>query len=83
MSQSNQDYRQERIERLFQELRYEIERGMMDGEIDESLGFRFYVPVSKAIPDGVVFCEFRSRPIHRHSIIGTDIGAEPKLRVVK
>jgi len=77
------EYRKERIERLFRELRYEIEIGMMQGDIEESLGFRFYVPASKAIPDGVVFCEFRSRPVHRHSIIGQEIGAEPKLSVVK
>ena len=77
------NYRKERIERLLRELQYEIEIGMMQGEIEESLGLRFYVPTSKSIPDGVVFCEFRTRPIHRHSIIGCELGTEPKLRIVK
>ncbi len=77
------EYRQERIERLFRELRYEIEVGMLQGDIEEEIGFMFYVPTSKAIPDGVVHCEFRSRPIHRHSILGHEIGAEPKLKVIK
>lgn len=74
--------RQERIERLLHELRYEIERGMMEREIPEEMGFRFYVPISQAIPDGVVFCEFRTRPIPRHQI---DFGAAagPRLRLVK
>src|SRR5262245_26506352 len=57
------DYRHERIVRLLGELRYEIERGMLENEIDESLSFRFYVPISRRIPGGVVRCEFRTRPI--------------------
>lgn len=77
------NFRWERIQRLFTELRYELERGMMNGEIDESVGFRFIVPVSKSIPDGVVHCEFRSRPVHRHCIMMDDVGQPPKLRVVK
>ena len=56
-------FRKERIERLLLELRYEVERGMMEGEIEEEMEYRFYVPISKAIPEGVVFCEFRTRPI--------------------
>lgn len=56
-------FRMERIEKLLNELRYEVEWGMMEYEIDEQIGFRFYVPVSRAIPNGVVFCEFRTRPI--------------------
>lgn len=74
-------YRWERINRLFHELRYEIERGMMQGEIEEQIGFRFVVPTSKAIPNGVVHCEFRSRPMPGHSLNFDDF--EPKLRVVK
>ena len=54
---------------------------MMDGEIDETLGFRFYVPISKAIPDGVVFCEFRTRPMPRVMMSLNDL--EPRLKVVK
>lgn len=74
-------FRKERIEKLLHELRYEIERGMMEAEIDETLGFRFYVPISRAIPDGVVFCEFRTRPIHRAQMHPDDI--VPRLRMVK
>lgn len=73
--------RKERIERLLEELRYEIERGMMEREIDETLGFRFYVPISSKIPDGVVFCEFRTRPIHRHMMNPMDM--QPRLKLVK
>lgn len=57
------EYRKERIERLLSELRYEVTRGMMDGEIEEELGFRFLVPVSKHFKRGAVTCEFRTRPV--------------------
>lgn len=60
------NFRRERIEKLLHELRYEIERGMLERDIDETLSFRFYVPISSAIPDGVVQCEFRTRPIPHH-----------------
>jgi hypothetical protein len=73
--------RQERIERLLTELRYEIERGMMDREISEEMGFRFYVPISHSIQDGVVFCEFRTRPIPRYAMHPDDI--RPRLKVVE
>lgn len=74
--------RSERIEKMLHELRYEIEVGMMQGDIDETLGFRFIVPVSKSVPEGVVVCEFRTRPMHRQNAFG--IGCEePRLRVVK
>lgn len=33
---------------------------MLEREIGEEMGFRFFVPISNSIPDGVVFCEFRS-----------------------
>lgn len=81
MSDEN-NYRWQRIERLFEELKYELTRGMLEGEIDESVGFRFIVPVSKAVPGGVVFCEFRSRPIPAHGVPFDGFSA-PKLRVVK
>lgn len=75
------NFRKERIEKLLHELRYEVERGMMDADIDETIGFQFYVPISKAIPDGVVFCEFRTRPVPRHHMA---LGAiQPRLRLVK
>jgi hypothetical protein len=74
-------YRKERIERLLCELRYEVERGMMEREIDEEMGFRFYVPISNKIPDGVVLCEFRTTPISRWNMGSHDI--EPRLKLVK
>jgi hypothetical protein len=74
--------RMERIDRLLQELRYEVQRGMMEGEVDESLGFRFIVPVSKTFKNGVVHCEFRTRPspYPMHNFDGPN---GPRLRVVK
>ena len=74
--------RQERIEKMLYELRYEIEVGMMQGEIDESLGFDFFIPVSKSIPNGVVHCSFRARPVHRHYAMNQGYD-KPKLKVVK
>jgi hypothetical protein len=74
-------FRKERIEKLLYELRYEIERGMMEREIDEEMGFRFYVPISHKIKDGVVFCEFRTRPILRHMMSPEYM--EPRLKIVK
>lgn len=78
---SEVNIRRERIERMLRELRYEIERGMIESEIDETIGYRFYVPISKAIPDGVVFCEFRTRPIPRHMMHPDDM--QPRLKLVK
>ena len=73
--------RRERVERLLNELRYEVERGMMEREIDETMVFRFYVPISNRIPDGVVFCEFRTQPIPRYQM-GIDEFI-PRLKIVK
>lgn len=74
-------FRRERIEKLLHELRYECERGMLEGDIDETLQFRFYVPLSRAIHDGVVYCEFRTRPVMRIMMHPDEI--QPRLRVVK
>lgn len=75
------NYRAERIDRLLQELRYEITRGMMEGEIDEDLGFSWIIGTSKKIPGGLVRCEFRTKPsINRYL---SDDEYEPRLRVVK
>lgn len=74
--------RKERIEKMLQELRYEIEVGMMQGDIDESLGFEFIVPTSKAIKGGVVVCSFRSRPTPAQHVYGFD-NREPRLKIVK
>lgn len=75
------NFRRERIEKLLHELRYEVERGMLERDIDEEMEFRFYVPISNKIPDGVVFCEFRTRPVPRHAVSPEDM--QPRLRVVK
>lgn len=75
------NFRKERIEKLLHELRYEVERGMMERDLDESMGFRFVVPISRQIPDGVVHCEFRTRPMPRGAYCIDDL--EPRLRVVK
>jgi hypothetical protein len=75
------NFRMERIEKLLHELEYEVARGMMEGDIDETIGFRFYVPISKRIRNGVVSCEFRTRPIPREYMSPDDI--RPRLRLVK
>ncbi len=74
------NFRRERIEKLLHELRYEVERGMLEKDIDETLGFRFYVPLSRAIHDGVVCCEFRTCPVPRDYMHPDDL--QPRLRVV-
>lgn len=65
---SEAQYRKERIERLLDELKYEIIRGMMDGEIDERMEFTFVVPVSKTYRKGVVHCEFRTCPVKHYGM---------------
>lgn len=75
------NFRRERIEKLLHELRYEVERGMLEREIDEQMGFRFIVPISSNIPKGVVVCEFRTRPMPAHAVSMDDL--TPRLRVVK
>ena len=75
------NFRQERIEKLLHELRYEVERGMLERDIGEEIGFRFYVPISNKILDGVVFCEFRTRPVPRYEMHPDDL--QPRLKLVK
>jgi hypothetical protein len=67
--------RLERIEHLLKDLRYEVERGVVEQEINETLSYRFYVPISRVIPGGVVFCEFRTRPVLSKS--------QPRLKLVE
>lgn len=74
-------FRLERVEKLLQELQYEVTRGMMEGELDEEIGFRFAVPVSKKIPDGAIICEFRTRPMPRGAFSFLEFN--PRLKVVK
>lgn len=78
---SKNNFREERIEKLLFELQYEIERGMMQREISETMTFRFCVPFSKSIPDGVVLCEFRTRPAPRYALVPEDI-TQPRLRII-
>jgi hypothetical protein len=73
------NFRRERIEKLLHELRYEIERGMLERDIDETIGFSFYVPISRQIPGGAVQCEFRTRPVPRYMMEP----GEPRLKLVK
>lgn len=75
------NFRMERIEKLLNELRYEVARGMMEREIEETISFSFIVPVSRDIPDGVVRCSFETRPVPRYAAIGFD--PMPRLRIVK
>lgn len=70
-----------RINRLLKELEYEVTRGMIEKEIDEYLTYRFIVPISSKIHDGVVQCEFRTRPAHRYAVHIDDL--KPRLKVVK
>lgn len=81
MGETKANYRRERIERLLDELRYEVTRGIMEHEVDEHLGFRFIVPVSEKIRDGVVACEFRTRPVPRGHYGPDDNDA--RLRVIE
>ena len=76
------NYRKERIERLFYELRRELEIGCMEKDIQESIGFEFVIPVSREIPDGVVYARFDMRPVHRDSIMGRQINPESRLKLV-
>lgn len=75
------NFRRERIEKLLHELRYEVERGMLERDIDEEMVFRWAVPISQKIKDGVVLCEFRTRPAPRYQVDMDDL--QPRLRVVK
>lgn len=77
----NDDYRKQRIERLLKELEYEVVRGVLEGEIDEQIGYRFVIPRSRALPNGIVMCEFRTRPMPRYAVHPDDF--QPSLKVVK
>lgn len=73
--------RQERIEKLLRDLEYEVTRGMLEKDIPEEMGFRFYVGISSKIPDGVVACEFRTRPVPRYHMHPDDL--RPRLKLVR
>ena len=46
MPEDKTNFRMKRIEKLLHELRYEVERGIMENEIEEEIGFRFLCPLS-------------------------------------
>lgn len=75
----NDNPRWQRVERLLKELQYEVTRGMLEGEIDETVSYEFVVPVSKVIHHGVVLCRFWTRPRPRYEAFRD----EPRLRLVK
>jgi hypothetical protein len=81
MTSDDNSLRRDRIERMLHELRYEIERGMINREIDETMTYRFYVPISQTIPGGVVRCEFHTVPVSGHTISSAEL--PPRLRIVK
>ena len=83
MSEVDKEMRMDRISRLLRELRYEVERGFMESEIDENIGYEFIVPISRKITNGVVWCRFETRPLHRDSMLGKNINFEPKLKIVE
>lgn len=73
--------RLERIEKLLHELRYEVERGLHNREIDEHMTFQFIYPISQKIPNGSVVCRFEVRPMPMGRFMLED--REPRLKVVK
>lgn len=75
--------RMERIERLLKELEYEMTRGMLEREIEESVGFSFVVPTSKEGNGWAVYCQFRTRPMPIHNIRITGVnGLKARLEVI-
>ena len=76
------NYRADRIDRLLNELKYEMTRGMMENEIEEQWGLRFVVPISRNFRDGVVLCEFRSRPVPRY-VLSMDDTLCADLKIVR
>lgn len=54
--------RVDRIDRLLRELRYEIERGIMDNEISEQMSYDFVIPMSRTMSNGCVVFQFRLFP---------------------
>lgn len=83
MPTTNAEYRMERIKRLLQELKYECIRGMMEGEIDETIQYQFLVPQSKSIPRGAVLCSFVTRPVLNWQAHVNPHDDTPILKVVK
>lgn len=74
--------RQERIERLLRELEYEVSRGIMECEIDETLSFEAWIPSSRTYLHGCVQILFRTRAHPRYPYM-MNPEEHSKLRVVK
>lgn len=78
---SDEDFRKERIEKLLNELVYEVRRGIMEREIGEEMTFHYILPISNKIPNGVVVMRFITRPMPRDSY--TPDPLPPRLHIVK
>jgi len=76
------NYRADRIDRLLNELKYEMTRGMMENEIEEEWALAFVIPISRHFRQGVVLCEFRSKPVPRYQI-SIDIANGADLKIVR
>lgn len=80
---SDDNFRMERIKKLFHELEYELFRGFSEGDIDETIGWSHVFPVSRQIQNGVITLEFRTRPVHRDSVFVKSMNLEPRLKLVR
>jgi hypothetical protein len=80
MTTKSENYRKERIDRLLHELQYEISRGIMEREIDETIRFEFVLPFSNVMPGGVVYFKLQARPMMGWDV--PPIYQEPRLRLV-
>lgn len=74
-------YRKDRILRLFEELKYEITRGVMEHAISERLKFTFTVPVSAEGKDFAVAFTADLRPMPRWSVRNAD--ETGRLRIIE
>lgn len=74
-------FRWERVKKLLDELRYEVERGLHENEIDEEFSYTFIYPLSRVKPDGMVRGEFRLFPIERYMVSPQDY--QPRIRRIK
>lgn len=83
MSDSNENYRRERIQWLLHELKYEIMRGLTENEIGEGLEFTFVHPRSREIEGGCVYGKFELFPARPHHMDGRRVSPNPHIKRVK